>query len=159
MEEQDVGGDGVWVGAASPRLKAALGALVGHPLHRAHREKAAAELEKHEQAERIEQLAARRSELAAEIAAWSALARTSLLEGDEALRKEVKEAVMLSAREQRSVAAEVRTVREQYDTMRWKRRWSPRPETLHPRPSTLDPRPSTLHPTPSTLHPTPYKQM
>ena len=59
----------MWVAAASPRLRAAFVSLVSDPASIAYAEKASAERTQHERMQRMEQLAIRRVEQAADAAA------------------------------------------------------------------------------------------
>ena len=75
---------GLLVGAGSPRVRAAFHALVHNPACTAYRDKAKGELQKHEAMQRIEELARRRAEQAAEAASAARLVAAFAGDGNEA---------------------------------------------------------------------------
>ena len=102
-----------WVSAASPRLRAAFGVFVKDASCQAYKEKAEGELLKHEQAQRIGQLADRRKEQADEL---KALTKAIDVQG-------VEEAFQQLQVERQETIDELKRVRAEYDQMKWKGRW------------------------------------
>ena len=131
--EVSIDSNQIWVAPAAPRLRCAFASMVNaDPSCQAYKVAAETELAKHEQAMRMEQLAARRVEIAAET---TAVAR--VLEGCPALVEESSNGPSPSpspemaigwlrelAAEGRAGAAELRRVRAEYDAMKWKGRWA-----------------------------------
>jgi hypothetical protein len=117
---------GVWVGAGSPRLRVAFGALVTDPAYIAYREKAMGELRKHEQSQRMEQLALRRTELARELKAKAKLLDVlGGVQGEHAVEGAAARVALAElTAEQQTTAEELRHVRSEYDREKWKGRWA-----------------------------------
>ena len=126
------------ISAASPRLRAAFGWLTSDAACIVYKQKAAAELAKHEALQRIEQLAARRAEQtsAAQAMGVRAAAGTcmaTLVPGDGAARSTDGPAACRAAdgelwreldEEHGQTTRELRRVRAEYDEMKWKGRWT-----------------------------------
>ena len=133
----------VWLAAASPRLRAAFVSLVSDPASIAYAEKAASELIQQERMQRMEQLASRRAEQAADAAAvgrWlvglSSTVDTSLGNASadggphgspSGAHAQSHQLLALSARletECHATLSELSVVREEYDLEKWRGRWS-----------------------------------
>ena len=117
-DDRDIG-----IAAASPRLRAAFGTLTADARCKATGEKLSGELAKLEQQQRMAQLSERRLELAAERRGTaSALAATPAEDG--ALRAALLKAAAAGEAEREEITAELKRVRDEFDALKWKGRWS-----------------------------------
>jgi len=117
-DDRDIG-----IAAASPRLRAAFGTLTADARCKAYRDKLSGELAKLEQQQRMAQLSERRLELAAERRGTaSALAATPAEDG--ALRAALLKAAAAGEAEREEITAELKRVRDEFDALKWKGRWS-----------------------------------
>lgn len=116
--------EALWV-TTSPRVRAALTALVADEACQRYRRKAEDELAKHEQQQRIAQLAERRREQSAETDALARLIGALDLEEDELARASFLTAQHdLMINERQRTVTELRRVRREYDALKWKGRWT-----------------------------------
>ena len=118
-DDRDIG-----IAAASPRLRAPRSARSPADARcKAYRDKLSGELAKLEQQQRMAQLSERRLELAAERRGTaSALAATPAEDG--ALSAALLKAAAAGEAEREEITAELKRVRDEFDALKWKGRWS-----------------------------------
>lgn len=104
-------------------MRAAFAAFTADDACIRYRRKAAGELAKHEQVQRIEQLAARRAEQTNEVASQARI--VGAFGADSEVGEAVSAALQEVQQEQARTLAELRYVREEYDRAKWKGRWDP----------------------------------